>query len=51
MDVVSYEFGSLAIDFCLSFNFAVVFSSIYFRFANSMSIGDAQKTVRCALSF
>jgi hypothetical protein len=33
MDVVSHEFGTLASDFCLSFNFAVVFSSMYFRSA------------------
>ncbi len=40
-----------AIEVCLSFNFAVVFSSMYFRFRQvqtnyyAISIGDAHRTV------
>jgi hypothetical protein len=52
MDVVSYEYGTLAIEVCFFFYFAVVFSSTYFRFcqvqtnysAISVSLGDASRT-------
>jgi hypothetical protein len=30
--VISYEYGTLAIKVCLTFNFAVVFSSMFFCF-------------------
>jgi hypothetical protein len=53
MAVVSIEYGTLAIEVCLLFNFAVVFSSTYFLFrqeqtnylAIGMLIGKAHRTV------
>jgi hypothetical protein len=38
MTVVSYEYGTQAIGVCLFLNFAVVFSSTYFRFRPSTSL-------------
>ncbi len=52
--VVSCEYGTLAIEVCLFFNFAVAFSSTYFLFQQkyqgiSMSLGAAQWTVHLSL--
>ncbi len=37
MAVVGYEYGTMVIEVCLYFNFAVVFSSTYFLFLQVQS--------------